>query len=443
MEYSLSLENFQTLPFDKYGDHFTFIVNGKRYETSRITADLLSPTIRNYHYQDCTNNEFTINIKTNDGDNDYFKDFLQLCTFEQNQIDQSKLDYFCQYFILLGNTKEYLKIQNNIFDNITTENVLDKLIQLQKIFTNYQQNIDLPNELFESLIQYASEHFSELNKDKMKKIDKSIIELIIRKETLKLNEEDDLLKFILNLYEENNENSPLFEYIEFDKVSKEAFENFIESFSIEYLSLGIWKSICKRFLNYQNIMDYKRLNKSQPINMPYIKGQEFNGIIQFLTNKVGGNEHKNGTIKITSNSILTNISLPQNSIDYNTSSSYYQSSVDTENTELCFDFKENAIQVSNYSIESSCCNIHLKNWVMEVSNDRKNWVLIDEHINDPALKNNRISTFNTKLLNDFYRFARIRQTGKSWDDSYTFVFYKIELFGKLIENYNGNSKPNK
>ena len=42
---------------------FTFHVDEKDYQTSRIIADILSPTIRKLHYTDGSVNEFTRTTK--------------------------------------------------------------------------------------------------------------------------------------------------------------------------------------------------------------------------------------------------------------------------------------------------------------------------------------------------------------------------------------------
>ena len=77
----------------------------------------------------------------------------------------------------------------------------------------------------------------------------------------------------------------------------------------------------------------------------------------------------------------------------------------------------------------------IKNWILEVSNDEKNWTEIDEHSNYDGLNgNNIIKTFNVKP-NNFSRFVRIRQTGDYYGYPNVFLVIKsIEFYGKLSEN---------
>ena len=96
--------------------------------------------------------------------------------------------------------------------------------------------------------------------------------------------------------------------------------------------------------------------------------------------------------------------------------------------------KKNKIQLSNYSIQSSINGTnsgHLRNWIVEVSNDSRQWAQLDKHSNDSSLRgNNIIATFKTKKMKTFYRFIRLHQTGESWynnDNNYYLYFY-IDIY---------------
>ena len=82
-----------------------------------------------------------------------------------------------------------------------------------------------------------------IDKDKMFQLQKVIIENIISNGNLKLQDEDMLLNFLIGLYEKDVTYGPLFEY-----VSEESLQKFIDVFDIEFMTNGIWKSICERIL---------------------------------------------------------------------------------------------------------------------------------------------------------------------------------------------------
>lgn len=114
----LGIKNFGNIPFNKYDHHFTFIVNGKKYTTNRIIADILSPEIRKLHFIDESINEFSINTNKNKdktdkatlNKEDYFTDFLSLSTFTNLKINQEQHQQFLKYFYLLGNIDECVRL---------------------------------------------------------------------------------------------------------------------------------------------------------------------------------------------------------------------------------------------------------------------------------------------------------------------------------------------
>lgn len=448
--YSLSYKNVNEIPFDKYERNFTFIVNGKAYETSRIVADLLSPKVRRFHYIDDTISEISINTKIKDKKedsknsiaNDYFSDFLNLSQFKQNNIDLLHLKHYCEYFILLGNVDEYIHLQSAYSDRLTIDNAIDSLLSLTELIKvcNEPSAAIVCNESIKKIISFAASNFDQLDKEKLKKLEISVLEEIISSDSLKLEEEDTLLQLLIELYENDINYSYLFEYVIFSNVKKETIKLFIETFDIEFLNLGIWKSISKRLLSskiQRNDIDqryYEQINTFE-----HVKGKEFEGIMRYLTKQTGGNIHDNETIEITSNSILNNDYRyhPKNLVDYENDTLY--NSDNDENVNITFDFKDKRIQLSAYSIQSVPDGPgagNLKNWVVEVSNDKDKWIIVDEHQNDSSLnESDIIATFNTKQdMNEYYRFIRIRQTGISWfclGNDYNLYFPFVEFYGKL------------
>ena len=114
---------------------------------------------------------------------------------------------------------------------------------------------------------------------------------------------------------------------------------------------------------------------------------------------------------------------------------------------ICFDFKDYRVQLTQYSIlsynyESDCSKgfdpkgPHLRNWVIEVSDDGKHWTIIDEQRNCSYLCDLNITCFfNTENTGKFSRFVKLRHIGNSWFDSPNgdhYVAIKcIEFYGKL------------
>lgn len=169
----------------------------------------------------------------------------------------------------------------------------------------------------------------------------------------------------------------------------------------------------------------------------YQKGKEFDGIINYLTKKTGGNIHDNGTIEITTNNLNANYP-PKYVVDFNSDNYFDAHNTSLKNTHVCFDFKTRFIQLTNYSIQSPRCeDIGIKNWNIEVSKDGEQWEITDRHVNESVLKSaNSVATFNiSPPRREFYRFIRLIETGCSWrgENRYDGDFSKIEFFGKLQE----------
>ncbi|KAK8842714.1 hypothetical protein M9Y10_025575 [Tritrichomonas musculus] len=443
VNFSLDVQNVNHLPFQRYEKNFTFIVNGKVYETTRIIADLLSPFIRNLHFIDETINEFSFNtkIETNPNDNtDYFSDFLALSKFEIVYIDAKHRQYYSEYFNHLGNYNEYFRLHPIITDEITTKDAIDQLISITEYTNINPETKEFFDKKIRSLVKSVAVNFECIDKRKLRSLSYDIIEEIISSESLKLHEEDTLLQFVIELYENNHNNASLFEYIIFQNVSDDTFKNFITKFEINDVNEGIWKSVCHRLLSPKTKKTESSFIQNRYLEnireFEYIKGYEFQGIMRYLTQKTGGNIHDNGTIEITTNSFSKANYQPKNLVDYD-KDNYYHSNDDIM-ANIYFDFKEKSVQLVNYTIKSysqESYTGHLRSWTIEVSDNGKDWLEIDRHEDDDSLNGpNRIVTFNVKNTNNaFHRFVRLHQTGNNWNgNGRNFIyFYNIEFYGKL------------
>lgn len=90
----------------------------------------------------------------------------------------------------------------------------------------------------------------------MTKLNFDVLEEIIRNPSLKLKDEDSLLKFILTLYKIDNSYSSLFEYVQFNNLSNEMFYTFINSIEFESISPRIISQNQKTSFTYENIIRY-------------------------------------------------------------------------------------------------------------------------------------------------------------------------------------------
>ncbi|KAK8842759.1 hypothetical protein M9Y10_025623 [Tritrichomonas musculus] len=458
--FALSIESIKEIPFEKYDNDFTFVVNGKEYKTSRFFADFISPRIRQAHFVDKTINKYCFNTiaKTTKID---FSSILSLITFQPTNLNQREVDYFIDIFSALGNKRELLKLIPQYNEEITTQNVFNRINKKQKYlqrfnsarYPNEQESekydeeaslLMIENQQINSEIDFVSTHFYELDIEKVKKIDSTILEEIIKSDKLMLKDEDILIRMIIDLYSKDHKLAYFFKYVNFLNVSNEELQHFSRIFDLTDIDGQIWSSIIERTLKsnvFDNVLKNEKKNQrynynniNTPIELLHIGNSDFKGIIKYLTDKTLGNIHDNGTIEVTSNSYV-NEREPKYLLDYNYNHSYKPKQTDAW---VCFNFKNKKVKLTNYSIRSNINGQnghHLKSWVIETSNDGKVWNQIDQRVNCPTLNGSlAVGTFDVKD-NDYSQYVRIHQTDKPWGGDALF-FYYIEFYGYLIEQQN-------
>ena len=279
------------------------------------------------------------------------------------------------------------------FDEISIDNAVGRLkqISIELNGLDFLQNPKVYDNI-SKLIIYIASNFTDIDKEELKQLDNEIIEDIISNKSLQLEEEDELFDFLIKKYENDKTIGNLFEYVDFTSISEEEILKFTTEFDFDDLNLSIWQSICKRLLTSKKIEQKVKRYKNLIVKKRPSNNKEFDGIFNYLTQETGGNIHNNGTIKITSNSIHGDNHHPKNLVDYQ-SNNYYDSNCNVQDPTICFDLKDKRVQLTSYSIKSQnlkAGSYHLKNWVIEVSNDKNSWEIVDEHSNDSTLKRHLI-----------------------------------------------------
>lgn len=365
-----------------------------------------------------------------------------------NNLDQMKQNQFIDF--LFQCLDYHKKDASVLFLKLDIENQRIELISRLK--KDYSDKFDFSYLNQEFLMKTISDMLSEMNLLKIEysnitqehatqtKQDEQKYEKILKEQEEQIKNYEDKYQKLLQINKEQIEQSEQ-KIQEITKATndqlndmKKYFEGIIGQ---QNKIIEDQKSVIQSIQNDLHILNnYDKLEvfKYQP-------GSEFEGIIKSLTTKTGGNIHNNGTIKITTNSQYANC-VPQNMLDFDSGdikNELIYHSDNIENTIVCFDFKNRFVRLSNYSIMSkSCYESCLRNWVIEASNDEKIWVTIDTKVDNNLLNGERnIHTFNIEQKNsDFYRFIRLRQTGKSWRENGTQFYisiYQIEFFGALRE----------
>lgn len=445
--YKIDLSGLKEIPFDKYEKDFTFIVDGRSYHTSRFLADLLSPIIRKYHETDESLNKFYINThkktksqeKSNKNSPDYFLEILDLVKSDEQTIsDSNRIDYYIDIFLSLGNETELCKFQPQFKETLNLNNVYER-IQIMQRFYSKTQGKDLKFNINKE-IDFIASHFYEINKEELKNIDISIIELILSNDKIQLEDENSLLDFVIELYQKNEKNSNLFEYVDFSAVDQENIEEFVNTFDLNDINLSIWKMICKRIIQTSPSKKVNQLRYHKEINdnvkvFELKSKNELNGIFKYLSDQTKGNIHDKGIINVTTNSLNINHQ-PKNLVDLR-NTDYFDTLKENGSKIVCFDFKNMKVKIKNYSIRSIYNPSYtLKSWFLEISNDGNKWTQIHKIKNSHDIKGDgSIVSFNVEEdKSDFARFVRFRHEGPDWLGHNDISFDKIEFYGLLEQN---------
>jgi hypothetical protein len=278
----------------------------------------------------------------------------------------------------------------------------------------------------EDELRFVSSHFWQLNSSHLERLKESkvdVLERIVSSENLCLRDEDSLVEFISSL---GKECENLYNYVELQFLSFNGIQRFLQCFSPENINRCVWESICRR-LQYK-LLDCKLDSKRfiDQFRFPYIEGHEWNGILSDLTQKCNGNVHKKGIVTITSSGGEGNE--PWDVVNYGCND--YWRSWNVRNSWICFDFKEKVVSLQHYTLKS-WSNDHFIQWEIEGSNDEETWRSIDTRSTVDLCGKSIVKTYKCSKTTEFFRFIRMRQSGKNNHDSHHLALAGIEFFGSI------------
>jgi hypothetical protein len=259
--------------------------------------------------------------------------------------------------------------------------------------------------------------------------------MILSHQTLKLKTEDSLYEFIKTQLFCDSDYSVLLEFIRFENLSSESFQDFIKliSNSFDFLTFQIWSSFV-HCLTFAHCCDLNRDRYSCVIQSFMLRsGFPFDGILSFLTGECGGNVHNKDTIEVSASGICWSDSPLSVVVDFKSNSRGF-ATTNVTNSWIRIDFRKYRIKPTHYSIRSRTDgdSNHLRSWVVEGSNKRENWVNLDVRENNCDLTGSgAVQTFVIGNPGEFM-IIQIRQTGANSSGNH-YVFVKsIEFFGALL-----------
>jgi hypothetical protein len=297
---------------------------------------------------------------------------------------------------------------------LSVSNVIEQL--------EIKKRLNLGNDAERSFI---AEHFSEIisSESNLEEIEVSEWQEILSSPSLRLETEDSLVELICRLCHSSATYFALFQFVRFDLVSVSTIQLFVELSRefLDCLNISIWDRICSRLL----------LPGAEPIQIPFNHSSPLQGIIAQLTARYGGNLHERGIVNVTGSSLENGPFAAHHVANLTDTSEFH--SLDQPNQWVCYDFRTMRLRPTYYAFRcwgaaDRTKKIEIKNWVIEVSNDHKNWTEIDRHENDVKVPGTtRAHEVHSR---EFYRFIRIRQHGPGGYGNYL-VMVAFEVFGQL------------
>ncbi|OHT06130.1 F5/8 type C domain containing protein [Tritrichomonas foetus] len=398
-------------------DEFTFIVGSDYYTVHRSLAEYISPVVAELHNIDTCADFYMIDV---DDDCKRFKYVLDLMKGENISISSIDALTLCCFAEKLGNQELYEKLQKVSQFKITNDTVVPSLIN------KYQIGFDYTEEL-----QYVSLHFYELSPSDREELPLPLLELIFQSPLLKVESEDDLFDFVYSLVKKKGKQyRVLYEYLWFDFLNESSISKFLKKTNLTDLNSIMWDSISKRLLMKVNPVNGKSADRYLQGTIPFV-GDPFKGIIDNIMKETGENPHLSGTVKI---SYFGGNPYCEKLFDYDWKC--YWSSTSCPGQWISFEFTKNYIYLTDYTMKTPNNNPgwnHLKNWIIEGSNDGKEWEMLDNRENNDDLNgNSKIATFHCQNPQRV-RFVRLRQTGKNHRDSDDIQLTNIEFFGRLSD----------
>jgi len=202
----------------------------------------------------------------------------------------------------------------------------------------------------------------------------------------------------------------------------------------------------------QQGIDPEEARPIEEIIRSYSKSSASNGIFSYIKERFGLPASQ--IIEVTSTTDLPNLVDP-------TWNKYWASSI-MPGMWLCFDVDarprkiseslndpqslsvirtnsyERKLKVTAYTLKTATTNDvgHLKSWVLEGSNDKQSWKVMDQQTKSSLLKGpGKVSTFSVSHSEPF-KYIRIRQTDRNTSENDAMYLQAVELFGELYEGPN-------
>lgn len=245
-------------------------------------------------------------------------------------------------------------------------------------------------------------------------------------------------EFINSIFSNNNDDSleiiSFYELIQIQNLTDKCFSKFLLKINANDINSTLWQNIRERFCasNEKNLFQKTSSSRYGSIFYDDNESNSFHGIINKLTEEIGGNVNEKGIISVRY-STTSDSGHYRNVTDLNNLENFFFS-LNWYNQWIKYDFIDKKIRPTHYSIRSCPSNWSGHepcNWIIEASNDDVNWKQLDSQNRVNSLYSaSKFSTFKIQEKlepNEFYMYIRMRMADKNHTGTYTLALFSIFL----------------
>ena len=325
----------------------------------------------------------------------------------------------------------------NTKSDITISEVIEQL-KIQRLlgyYANSDQQYDFIATNFYTI--FEDKEKSDKILSKFKELSNEDLERILSSEKLQIASEDSLFDMITSF---GNEFFFLLNFVEIQYLSIEKVKAFIEiinSFDIP-VSGALWSSICRRL-----VVDISDVNKDQNPRVKFIPPNYENcenGILRCLEKSPNDNVFLSKIIDVEVSGISSG---EIESLFDHSKNSWLRIQPKNSNDFgfIILDFKDKKVGIDKYyfsvpSGQTGQSGTRPRTWVIEGSNDKNSWDVIDKKENDCSLNSYEASNSFVcqNKSNKSYRYIRIQSLmGSNGSSDHKMLLSEIEFYGKIYK----------
>jgi hypothetical protein len=387
---------------------FSIWICKKEYRIPRFQASFFSPEIHRQLKNDPTLSQYIVeDVSANES---CIHDLFELMNGKQIVVNSMNFDGLHRLAIALG----HRELEGELVDIVLSGTPLD----ISNIAFRWAMKCNYVRPILEE-VQFIASNIDEFSCKDLSAMKNDGLEAIFSSKWLNLPNEDWLVKMIREL---GSEYLWLLRYVECKYLSREGVDEYLDMIDPASIDASLWQHICDR-LRFG-------VDGEESVDIIAYGSSSWSGILSHLKQICGGNIHQNGIVTITSSGNGSNSCYQV--ADEGWTGTWYSSH--NVNSWISFDFKEQSIAPTHYTINSGSSSYYLRYWDLEGSNDNSTWRRLDQQNGTDVLNgSNRVHTFTIPDSSNlpFFRYIRLRQTNSNANGNYYLSMSGFELFGKL------------